>query len=298
MIAIELEADKTYVVAVSGGVDSVVLLDMLIRSQRPGRLVVAHFDHGMRPESVEEAAFVAALARHHGLKFVAGQGHLPASAGEAEARRLRYAFLEKVRDQNAAAGLVLGHHQDDFLETAIINFHRGSHRRGLVSLKSTAGRLRPLLNLSKQEILAYARRHKLQWREDSSNADTSYLRNYVRWQIMPRLDADGRRRLLEACAVLADANNRLDAFLADYLRHRSYRRQGRVFSRGWFNGLGEAEAREVVASWLIQYRVNDYSRKQIDYIVVKLKTLAKGKTIVVGTGKTIRLTKRCLRLEL
>ena len=294
---IKLEADKTYVVAVSGGVDSVVLLDMLVKARR-GRLVVAHFDHGMRSESAEEASFVAGLARDHGLKFVAGQGHLAAGASEAEARRLRYDFLEEAREQNAGAALVLGHHQDDFLETAIINFHRGSHRRGLVSLKSTAGRLRPLLDLSKQEIVAYARRQGLQWREDSSNADASYLRNYVRLKIMPRLDAGRRRRLLANCAALAEANDRLDAFLDEYLRRRSYRRQGRVFSRGWFNRLGETEAREVVASWLIQYRVSDYSRKQIDYIVVKLKTLAAGKTIVVGTGKTIRLTKRCLRLEL
>ena len=179
-----------------------------------------------------------------------------------------------------------------------MNFRRGCHRRGLVSLKSTETRLRPLLGLRKSELVAYARRRRLKWREDPSNRDTKHLRNYVRQKIMPGLKEPERAKLLGACGELAEANRRLDAFLEDYLRRSSYRRRGRVFSRSWFSAFSHEEAREIVAAWLAQYKVRDYTRKQIDYIVVKLKTLPAGKTIVVGSDQTIRLTKRCLRLEL
>ena len=295
---INLPAGQTYVVAVSGGVDSAALLDMLVRSSAKEGLVVAHFDHGIRPESALEAAFVGRLAKKHGLTFVAGAAELGHGASEARAREARYGFLEDVRQQHRAVAIVLAHHQDDFLETAIMNFRRGSRRRGLVSLQSTKTRLRPLLGWRKSEIIAYARSRQLKWHEDDSNQDVRYLRNYVRQTIMPRLKEEERTRLLSVCAELAELNRQLDELLENYLRLRSYRRQGRVFSRSWFERFSHEEACEIVATWLIQYKVRDYTQNQINYIVVKLKTLRPGKMIVVGSDQTIRLTKRCLRLEL
>ena len=298
MMKIELERQQTYVVAVSGGVDSVALLDILVQSQPASRLLVAHFDHGMRDESVDEAKFVEKLAQKYGLPFVLGRASLGAEASEDQARRARYLFLEKTQKEHAAAALILAHHRDDFLETAIINFHRGCQRRGLVSLKSTSDRLRPLLDCDKAEIIAYAQRRGLEWREDESNHNPRYLRNYVRQSIMPKLRGEKRQHLLKICAELSALNRQLDDFLDNYLRQRSYRRAGRVFSRSWFNQFNHLEASEIVATWLIKYRVSNYTQSQIDYIVVKLKTLPAGKTIVVGSNQTIKLTKRCLRLEL
>ena len=295
---IVLPAGRIYVVAVSGGVDSVALLDMLARSSTAVRLVVAHFDHGIRPESAREAEFVAALAEKYGLEFAGGSAKLGAGASEARAREARYCFLEEIRDRHEASAIVLAHHQDDFLETAIMNFHRGCRRRGLVSLQSTETRLRPLLGLRKSEIIAYARRRRLKWHEDASNQDSRYLRNHIRQTIMPRLEEGQRAKFLAICAELANLNRQLDGLLENYLRLRSYRRQGRVFSRSWFERFSHEEACEIVAAWMLQYKIRDYTQSQINYIVVKLKTLRHGKTIVVGSGQTIRLTKRCLRLEL
>ncbi len=172
-----------YVVAVSGGVDSVVLLDLLSK-QKDLDLTVAHFDHGIRSNSYEDEQFVKNLAEKYKLPFISDRGELGANASEEKAREARYRFLRKVAKENNAT-LVLAHHKDDVLETIIINLLRGTGWRGLSSLRSTEKTIRPLIKVSKQDILDYAKKHKLNWREDPSNQDTKYLRNYVRLKILP-----------------------------------------------------------------------------------------------------------------
>src|SRR5580704_3560158 len=111
-----LPKSGSYVVAVSGGVDSVVLLHRL--QKQPGlRLVVAHFDHGMREDSAEDRRFVKALAQAYGAPFVYDEGHLGSGTSEAEAREARYNFLRRVQAASDAQAIVTAHHQDDLLET-------------------------------------------------------------------------------------------------------------------------------------------------------------------------------------
>src|SRR6185369_2891937 len=113
-----------YVVAVSGGVDSMVLLELL-RQKPKLELIVAHFDHGIRPESGEDRKLVQRIAKHYELPFVYVEGHLGASASEALAREARYAFLRKVQAEQGAEAIITAHHQDDMLETAIMDLMRG-----------------------------------------------------------------------------------------------------------------------------------------------------------------------------
>src|SRR5438132_889977 len=119
----------TYIVAVSGGVDSMVLLDLL-RTKPELKLIVAHYDHGMRPNSTADRQLVQAVSKHHGLTFIYDQGKL-GNASEATARRARYDFLHQVREASQARAIITAHHQDDLLETAILNILRGTGRRGL-----------------------------------------------------------------------------------------------------------------------------------------------------------------------
>jgi tRNA(Ile)-lysidine synthase len=119
-----------YVIAVSGGVDSVALLHAL--TKRPALdMIVAHFDHGIRPESAQDAAFVRTLAESYGLPFVTDRVELGPDASEASARQARYSFLRTLQRQYDATSIITAHHQDDLLETAIINLLRGTGRRGL-----------------------------------------------------------------------------------------------------------------------------------------------------------------------
>jgi tRNA(Ile)-lysidine synthase len=195
----------SYVVAVSGGVDSVALLHMLAR--RPGlKLTVAHYDHGIRPDSAEDRRHVQYFARAHGLPFVYETGQLGSDASEATARRARYDFLHRVRQASGAGAVITAHHQDDLLETIILNLLRGTGRRGLSSLKSTDVVKRPLLHLPKNELLRYAAEQGLVWREDSTNADPRYLRNYIRHNILPRFAASDREALLAISRRIKPAN--------------------------------------------------------------------------------------------
>ena len=154
-----------YVLAVSGGVDSMVLLDLL--SKLPDiELVVAHFNHGIRDDSDEDEGLVIAAAQRYGLPFAVGLGKLGPCTSEDEARQARYAFLEEVQEDFEAGGIITAHHLDDLIETAFLNILRGTNSRGLIAITDNPKITRPILKTSKKSILKYAQEHSLRWRED------------------------------------------------------------------------------------------------------------------------------------
>jgi tRNA(Ile)-lysidine synthase len=182
---------KRYVVAVSGGVDSVVLLDMM-RRLPDVHLVVAHFDHGIRLDSAQDAAFVGELAKQHSLPFETAREELGKLASEETARQRRYAFLKAVAEKHNAK-IVTAHHSDDLVETIAINHLRGTGWRGLTPMSGDV--LRPLLALDKATIKNYAATHGLVWREDVTNKSDAYLRNRVRCKLSV-VPADQKQALL------------------------------------------------------------------------------------------------------
>lgn len=180
------------IVAVSGGVDSVVLLDMLVRAEKRSKnhidnhdgqdgnhsqLIVAHFDHGIRPDSADDAQFVEKLATKYGLKFETKREELGPKASEDTARTRRYIFLNSLADKYNGE-VVTAHHLDDLVETIAINISRGTGWRGLAPFSSPIKR--PLINNTKQELIDYAKINKLDWQEDSTNISNKYLRNRLR----------------------------------------------------------------------------------------------------------------------
>lgn len=176
----------TYVIAVSGGVDSVVMLDVLTSRYPDYGWIVAHVDHGMRADSAADARFVAGLAARYGLKFEQQTLSLGSKAGETEARKKRYEFLRIVAKNNQAKNIITAHHADDVVETVALNVLRGTGWRGVCSLRSSGDILRPMLGIYKKDILNYAQSKKLEWCEDFSNLDRRYLRNRIRHEIIPR----------------------------------------------------------------------------------------------------------------
>lgn len=282
-----------YVLAVSGGVDSVSLLHAF-KDVPSAELVVAHYDHGIRPDSAEDRKFVKALAEKYGLPFVYEEGKLGPGASEEAARKARYKFLLKVKRGHKARSIVTAHHRDDVLETAVINLLRGSGRKGLTSLASREGMERPLLDVPKDDVIAYARKHGIEWREDPTNQDTDYLRNYVRRQLLPRFDEKARRRLWEIISGMRTTNAELDGLLADHLSAQS---ENGKLERGWFISLPHDVAKEVTAAWLRSRGVRGFDSKTLERLVVAAKTAAPGKTYDVLKGTVMTVGVRYLALE-
>jgi tRNA(Ile)-lysidine synthetase-like protein len=282
----------TYVVAVSGGVDSVVLLELL-RQLPDIKLVVAHFDHGIREESEEDRLFVQMLAGQYGLPFVYMEGNLGAGASEAIARDARYEFLRQVMKATAANAIITAHHEDDLLETAILNILRGTGRKGLSSLKDTQDITRPLLTIPKKDIVAYAKDQGLTWREDSTNASTVYLRNYIRHKLMPHFDATSRQQLRHLIDSTAGANEEIDTILASHL---TLRPAADSLNRHEFVMLPHEVSREFVAAWLRAHGIRTFDKKTIERIVAAAKTYTPGKLIDIDGGHVIRVEKYFLAL--
>jgi tRNA(Ile)-lysidine synthase len=278
-----------YVLAVSGGVDSMALLDMLRQRQaddQAWKLTVAHLDHGIRPDSAEDRRLVQSVARRHGLPFVYHEARLGAGASEAEARQARYGFLRSVQQAADAGAIITAHHQDDALETAIINMLRGSGRKGLSALGNRHDLLRPLLHVPKRELAAYAKDQGLVWHEDSTNENEAYLRNYVRRQLLPRFDDMARTRLWQLINEIRATNYELDALLATQLHLQPV---AGTLERHWFNSLPHAAAREVMAAWLRAHDVRDFDSKSLERLVVAAKVAAPGKVFPVLDGRDLQI---------
>ena len=192
------------VVGVSGGVDSVCLLDAMVAiAAEDGRgyeLVVAHLNHGLRDDADADAQWVADLAGRYGLQCDVECRDVAALAAqtndciESAGRAARYEFFEQLAETLAADRVAVAHHADDNIETVLHRLFRGTHLRGLIGMPldraMSGGRVRlvrPLLQTRRDEILAYAQRRQLTWREDPTNADRQFDRNFIRHELLPLL---------------------------------------------------------------------------------------------------------------
>lgn len=209
-------------VGVSGGCDSMVLVDRLYREGYD--IAIAHVHHGLREASDEEAHFIEDWAATRKIAFFmtrldwAGR-----TSSQAACREERYAFFEHIMEETGRTHLVLAHHQDDQIETLLIQLVRGEAQVNGIPVIRPFGNgwlHRPLLHESKQALLDYAWQHEVPWREDASNAETTYLRNQIRHTIFPLL-RDIRPGFEQATAVAAYARQQImreqATFVATYL---------------------------------------------------------------------------------
>jgi len=186
-------APGTAVLAVSGGLDSVVLLDLL-HAAAPAlglTLVVAHVDHGIQADSRTVGQSVRRIAAGYGLPFESGELHLGAGTSETVARRARYAWLRALQARLGARYLVTAHHQDDQIETVLLRVLRGSAPAGLAGMVARArgGLVRPLLSFTRDALATHARARGLAAHDDPANRDPAHLRSWVRTSLLPLLEA-------------------------------------------------------------------------------------------------------------
>ncbi len=194
----EVRKGDRIVVAASGGPDSTALLRLLHEcdAELGLRLCVAHFHHGLRGESADEdARFTRDLAGELGCPFIFERGDVKALHRDARlsvqeaARELRYDFLERARRETGSSAIALGHTRDDQVEEIIMRLARGVGPEGLAGMPASRDStiIRPLLGISKGELVDYLKNGGHGYREDPSNRDIKYLRNRVRLNVLPNL---------------------------------------------------------------------------------------------------------------
>lgn len=274
---------KKYVVAVSGGVDSVVLLHMLA-GQSGHKLIVAHFDHGIRNDSASDAAFVGELAKKYGLPYETRREELGKTASEELARDRRYSFLRDVAGHHDGH-IVTAHHGDDIVETIAINMTRGTGWRGLAVLDSDV--VRPLLHMTKPEIIAYAKEHELQWHEDSTNASDAYLRNRIRRKMSGLSHDDAWQvRALRArqTEIKREIDREVHALIGD----------GPEYSRYFFTHADQTTALECLR-FVTHGRL---TRPQRSRALLAIKTAKAGTRYEAGAGVSFVFTSRHFSIEL
>jgi tRNA(Ile)-lysidine synthase len=254
-------------VAVSGGVDSVVLLHLLVRGarERGWRLTVAHFNHQLRGRASDgDERFVRSITRALGLPIVVGRGDVRAYARrrslslEQAARELRHAFLARAARRRGVRRIVLAHHADDQVELFFLRLLRGAAPSGLAGMRwrspssgdQSVQLVRPLLNVSKADLVAYARRRRLDFRRDASNQQLDFLRNRVRRRLLPLLRREFQPALgsvvLRVMEILRGESELVEAMARAWLARRR---------KPQFERLPVAVQRQVVERELIRLGV-------------------------------------------
>ena len=230
-----ITGDETILVAVSGGPDSTALLALLIKLFSKRVKAAAYIDHQLRPdETAAERVHVEQLCHDFGIPFAHASVDVPQAqitsdeSPEACARRLRFAALEKLMKKHQASLLALGHTRDDQVEEILIRLIRGSGMNGLSGMRYRNNHIiRPLLNSSKQEILAYLAATGLSFCLDSSNESRSFLRNKIRLDLLPLLEKEFnpaiQQTLLNSATIFKDEDKYLDD-RAQRLYHQIVRR--------------------------------------------------------------------------
>ena len=283
---------KRYLVAVSGGRDSVTLLHWLLASGYR-KLVVCHLDHRLRARSsAADARFVARLAAANDLAFETAVVEVRKLAAatkqsiEAAARAARYAFFAEVARRRRCRTIFLGHHADDLVETCLINLFRGAGLRGqrgiaavtthrIANLQLTV--VRPLIGVWRSEIDAYVRANDLRFREDATNRAVDSLRNRMRHRIIPFLEKEfGRdiRTTVRRAALIAADEDALFGSLLPVIAERLDVKQLR--------SLPIALQRRALARWLNAHAVSEVGFAMIEAVRSLIEGESRAKVNLTG----------------
>lgn len=279
---------RPHLVAVSGGIDSMVLWHLL-KAAGFRKLIVVHVDHGLRgAESTGDADLVAATAASSGDEVeirqvaVAAEAKRQKQSLETMARELRYRAIASVARERDCPRVFLGHHADDRIETVLMHLFRGTGSRGLAGMSKETVRhvdgidltmIRPLLGVDRAAIESYATKQGLSWREDASNQSDFALRNRIRHRLLPEIEAVFGRGPREAILRAADLAALDEAWVAEMLGDLP--RRGNGLEVAFLRAFPEAKRNRLLLSWLRESGVPDCGFAEVTRVA----------TVLLGEGR-------------
>ena len=244
------------ILAVSGGVDSMCLL---WKYRNDSNVVVAHFDHGTRASSAEDALFVEKQTKKLNLPFCIERAKLGPKVSEEEARSYRYAFLKKLA-KNLDGEIYTAHHLNDLAESIAINLSRGTSWRGLTPFSDQTIK-HPFIKsgLTKNDLLKYAAKNQITFRQDPTNTEDQYLRNRIRETItqLPQFDL---LRLNDLFINQQQKRLEIETIIASLLP------EDHIFQRAWFNNLDENVAVELLRSALLAKNISATRPQVLEFL--------------------------------
>jgi tRNA(Ile)-lysidine synthase len=315
-----IPAGSTVVVGVSGGPDSLALLHVLhqLSAKLDYVLHVATFDHQLRGESsAADVAFVEQVCMEWGVPVSTGRADVRLTADaqgvsiEVAARQARYDFLARVAHEAGARVVAVAHHADDQAETVLMHILRGAGLDGLggMGLQSAMPGhpdlvlIRPFLDVTRAQIEAYCTEHRLAPREDVSNQDISFLRNYLRWEALPnleKLNPNIRRALVQLADVARVERDYMERQLGQVIeQHASTQPGGILIAREVFRGLHPALQRRFVY-WASQRLTRGSTTTGYRHVVAAVEIGLRGKvgaTALLAGAVRLRVDYTALVIE-
>ena len=297
-----------YLIGLSGGADSVALLMMLLPDIREGRITAeaVHVNHGLRgTESDDDEEFCRRLCEKEGVQMTAFRAELHGKTDEASARKARYDFFRERYEAYRADGLILAHHADDQAETFLMRLTRGAGPEGLECMREDETVdgiriIRPMLRIRRDEIRQALKADGTGWREDSTNTDTAYLRNRIRQELIPALEAISGNAVEKICrtaGMIAGDNDLLDAAADKLLQENA---KGTLLNAEVLATEPDALRRRVLRKWwnavgpvLEEHTLSAAQTETLNALldVTKGKANLPGDIYAVRTGKYLMLRK-------
>lgn len=289
--------DDLVIVAVSTGVDSMALLDLLQRlpaGRRP-RLLVAHVNHELRDQSTVEEAYLTDYCRQAGLSLRVAhwpkEDH-PEHGVEEAARHFRYAFFKRLLTEYHAAAVVTAHHANDLTETMLMKMTRGGQLDQLIGIRDQRplgrGKLvRPLLPFTKAELYRYARARGLKWFEDQTNQELRVARNRYRHQIIPALERENPQLITHLLDYRAQLTELLAWRNQELARLLDTVQAGQHLELAAFTQLPAFQQAELLRYWLEQSGVTDLKADLIDQLRRVLNNPQKPQELIELPGSSV-----------
>lgn len=271
-----LENQNSFVLCISGGLDSMVLLNVFKKLKAQGQLKVLHYHHGssvdaelqkFRDSNVDLINQQVERSEHPKIAFITEKSSKVLNSEE-QMRDARWEFIKR----HATSGdcVVTAHHLDDRFETLLMKMLRGTGIEGFAAFKMWNNEIfRPFLNLSKTELLQYAQKHKIDWNQDPSNQDDSYLRNWLREKWLPELDqkvSGASKNLAKSLFKIADSLSETQTF--ELVMDPNS--EEKALSRQWYVSLSKSEQLRALSLFLKKHQILSFTTGQLEEIVKRL----------------------------